>query len=77
MPMSLRIHVDACTGDKANEHPREFVLDDDYYEIVEIEDRWYEPEAVYFKVRTTDGKGYILQFVPHLGLHKNSAPFIC
>jgi hypothetical protein len=50
--MALMIHVHAYSG-KANERPREFVLDDDYYEIVEVEDRWYETEAVYFRVRMT------------------------
>jgi hypothetical protein len=60
--ISLLIHVNAYSGYKANERPREFVLDDDYYEIVEIEDRWYEPEAIYFRVRTNEGKRYILRY---------------
>jgi hypothetical protein len=60
--MSLLIHVHAYSGYKANERPREFVLDDDYYEIVDIEDRWYEPEAMYFRVRTTDDKRYVLRY---------------
>jgi hypothetical protein len=30
---------------KPNERPSQFVLDDEYNEIVEVEDRWYEPEA--------------------------------
>src|SRR5262249_9068942 len=37
-----------------------FTLDEDVYEIAEVEDRWYEPEAMYFRVRTTEGKRYIL-----------------
>jgi hypothetical protein len=37
-------------------------LDDEYYEIVDIEDRWYEPEAMYFRVRTNEGKRYILRY---------------
>jgi len=60
--VSIPIHVNAYSGYKANERPLEFVLDDDYYEIVEVEDRWYEPEAVYFRVRTTDGKRYLLRY---------------
>jgi len=60
--MSLPIHVNAYSGYKANERPHEFVLDDDYYEIVEVEDRWYEPEAMYFRVRTTQDKRYILRY---------------
>src|SRR5215510_9457035 len=34
----------------------------DLYEIVEIEDRWYEPVAMYFRVRTTEGKRFILRY---------------
>jgi hypothetical protein len=30
--------------------------------IAEVEDRWYEPEAMYFRVRTTEGKRYILRY---------------
>ena len=32
------------------------------YEIETVEDRWYDPSAEYFKVRTTGGKRYILRF---------------
>ena len=60
--MSLPIHINAYSGYKANERPREFVFDDDYYEIADIEDRWYEPEAMYFRVRTNEGKRYILRY---------------
>jgi hypothetical protein len=60
--MSLPIHVQAYSGYKAHERSREFVLDDEYYEIAQVEDRWYEPEAMYFRVRTTEGKRYILRY---------------
>jgi len=54
--MSLRIYVDAHSGYKANERPRQFTLDDDTYEITAVEDQWRTPEAVFFKVRTVDEK---------------------
>src|SRR5262249_4839767 len=60
--MSLPIYVDAYSGYKANERPRDFTVDEDLYEIAEVEDRWYEPEAMYFRVRTTQGKRYILRY---------------
>jgi hypothetical protein len=41
--------------------PRDFILDEDLYEIADVEDRWYEPHATYFRVRTTEGKRYILR----------------
>ena len=62
LPMSLPIHVSAYSGYKANERPSQFVLDGHCYEIAEVEDRWYEPEAMYFRVRTTEGKRYILRY---------------
>jgi hypothetical protein len=59
--MSLEIQVDAYSGCRANERPRQFCLDEDVFEIDEVEDRWYDPNAEYFKVRTTDGKRYLLR----------------
>ena len=44
------------------ERPSEFTLDEYTYELAEVEDRWYEPEAIYFRVRTTEGKRYILRY---------------
>jgi hypothetical protein len=60
--MSLPIHVTAYSGYKANERPRDFTVDEDVYEIAEVEDRWYEPEAMYFRVRSIEGKRYILRY---------------
>lgn len=60
--MSLPIHVTAYSGYKANERPRDFTVDEDLYEIVDVEDRWYEPDAMYFRVRTTEGKRFILRY---------------
>jgi hypothetical protein len=60
--VSLPIHVSAYSGYKANERPRDFTVDEDLYDIAEVEDRWYEPKAMYFRVRTTEGKRYILRY---------------
>jgi hypothetical protein len=54
--MSLEIDVDAYSGYKANERPRQFCLDEDVFEIQAVEEHWRSPEAAFFKVRTTDGK---------------------
>jgi hypothetical protein len=48
------IYVDAYSGYKANERPRQLVLDEEIYEIAAILDQWYEHTATYFKVRTID-----------------------
>jgi hypothetical protein len=60
--VSPPIHVTAYSGYKANERPRDFTVDEDLFEIAEVEDRWYEPEATYFRVRTIEGKRYILRY---------------
>jgi hypothetical protein len=60
--MPLPIRVEACPGYKANERPRDFTVDEDLYEIAEVGDRWYDLDAMYFRVRTTEGKRYILRY---------------
>jgi hypothetical protein len=60
--MSLPVYVDAYSGYKANERPRQFVLDEEIYEIAAVLDHWYEPSATYFKVQTTEGKTYLLRY---------------
>ena len=52
--MSLEIYVDAYSGYKTNERPRQFCLDENVFEIQAIEEQWRSPEAALFKVRTTD-----------------------
>ena len=56
------VDVDAYSGYKANERPRQFVLDEEIYEIATVLDQWYEPSAMYFKVQSTEGKTYLLRY---------------
>ena len=37
-------------------------LDDDTYEVAEVEDQWYSPEALYFKVLTQEGQRFVLRY---------------
>src|SRR5262249_54391181 len=60
--MSVPIYVEAYSAYKANERPIRFDLDDRTYEIAAVEDRWQDPNAEYFKVRTVDGKRYLLRY---------------
>ena len=60
--MSLPIYVEAYSGYKANERPQQFTLDEEIYEIAAVLDQWYEPSAMYFKVRSTEGKTYLLRY---------------
>lgn len=56
----MKVTVQAYSGYKANERPCRFRLEERTCEIVEILDRWYGPDSVYFKVRTEDQDYYIL-----------------
>ena len=58
--MPLPIIVTAYSGYKTDERPKSFLVDEDWFDIPSIEDRWLEPDAEYFKVRSTDGKTYLL-----------------
>jgi hypothetical protein len=60
--MSLSIYVDAYSGFRANERPRLFQVDDDLYPIETVEPQWRTPEVLYFKVRATNGKRYLLRW---------------
>jgi hypothetical protein len=71
--MSIPIHVDAYSGYRANERPIRFWLNATLreneltrvYQIEVVEDRWYDPNAEYFKVRTPQGKCCILRYDQH------------
>src|SRR5262249_44574612 len=42
--------------------PQHFTLDDEIYDIANIEDRWREPNATFFRIRTVEGKRFVLRY---------------
>ncbi|MBP7343073.1 MAG: hypothetical protein PHG54_06715 [Smithellaceae bacterium] len=65
-----RATVECYSGYKAGERPLAFAYRGCRLEISEILDRWYEgtsdsarPKTDYFKVRTKDGKVYLLRYL--------------
>ena len=60
--MAIPIYVDAYSGYKANERPLRFRLNGETYDIASVEERWREPNAECFKVRTKNGKLYLLRY---------------
>jgi hypothetical protein len=60
--MPIPVYVDAYSGYKASERPRQFTLDEEIYEIAAVLDQWYEPSATYFKVQSVEGKTYLLRY---------------
>jgi len=55
------IKVECYAGYKADQRPQRFTLGGRVHSIEQIEDQWYGPEAVYFRVRAGDGNIYILR----------------
>ena len=57
----MKIRVECYSGHKADERPVRFFLGERDYQVLEIQDQWYGPESIYFKVRADDGNFYILR----------------
>ena len=55
------IRVECYAGYRADERPLRFVLRGRTFEVAEVEDRWYSPGAIYFRVHADDGNFYVLR----------------
>jgi hypothetical protein len=55
------LKVDCHSGYKADQRPLRFTLGDKVLLVEEVEDQWYSPEAIYFRVRAHDGNMYVLR----------------
>ena len=55
------IKVECYAGYKADQRPLRFTLGEQILQVEEVEDQWYGPSAVYFRVRANDGNMYILR----------------
>jgi len=58
---SFRVSVDCYAGHRGEETPRRFSLGARRIEVVEILDRWLDPDHRYFKLLGDDGDLYILR----------------
>ena len=64
----IPIQVECYAGMRADETPRRFAREDQWIDVTEVLDRWYQveslpewPRADYLKVRGTDGREYLLK----------------
>ncbi|HXS98242.1 MAG TPA: hypothetical protein VN736_26775 [Candidatus Limnocylindrales bacterium] len=57
----MRIDVETYAGFKNDERPVRLRLRERWLAVVDVVDRWYDPEAIYFKVLAEDGSNYILR----------------
>jgi hypothetical protein len=55
------IQVESYSGFKTDERPLRFKLGERWLAVDEIVDRWYDPDATYFRVRAEDGSFYVLK----------------
>ncbi len=65
--MAMRVAVECYAGYKADERPQRFAIRGRLFEVVEVLDRWYDPEAIFFRVRADDGNLYILRHDERVG----------
>ncbi len=57
----MTVPVECYAGYKAGERPLRFRLGERWLNVDGIEDRWYDPDAMYFRVRAEDGCMYVLR----------------
>jgi hypothetical protein len=55
------MRVECYAGYRADQRPIRFTLRGRTFEIIEVEDQWYSPDAIYFRVRTHDGDYFVLR----------------
>jgi hypothetical protein len=57
----MTVEVEAYSGFKADERPLRFRLGERWLAVLEVSDRWYDPDAAYFRVLAEDGGTYVLR----------------
>jgi len=55
------VKVECYAGFRADQRPLRFKLGDQGFQVEDIEDQWYGPTAMYFRVRASDGNTYVLR----------------
>ncbi len=58
----MEISVECYDGYRGQERPRRLVMGQRQVEVVEIIDRWVDPDHRYFKLRGDDGGLYIIRY---------------
>jgi hypothetical protein len=57
----MGVEVECYAGYRGEQEPRAFRLGERRLEVMEIVDRWMEPDRRWFKCRASDGHSYILR----------------
>ena len=57
----MELRVECYAGYRGEETPRAFYVGERRIEVIEVLDRWLDPDHRYFKIRGEDGHLYILR----------------
>ena len=57
----MAVRVESYAGYRADQRPLRFELRGRTFEVEQVEDQWYSPAAIYFRVLADDGNYYILR----------------
>ena len=58
----MKIRVECHSGYKANERPIKFWIGADALFVEAIDEQWYGPDAIYFRIHADDGNTYVLNY---------------
>ncbi len=61
MTVPFAVQVECYSGYKADERPLRFTIGARCYEVSQVLDQWYGPDATYFRARADDGNLYVLR----------------
>lgn len=61
MGARISLRVECYAGHRADQRPLRFELRGRVFEVELVEDQWYSPDEIYFRVRADDGNFYVLR----------------
>lgn len=53
--------MECYSGQRADERPLRFSMGEHAYVVERVDDKWYSPDATYFRVTANDGNVYVLR----------------
>lgn len=57
----MKLEVECYSGGASDERPIRFRLGGRDHQVTALADRWYEPDAIFYKVQADDGNLYVLR----------------
>jgi hypothetical protein len=57
----IRLQVECYAGYKADQRPVRFTVGTRSLNVVSVDEQWYSPATMYFRIQADDGNIYILR----------------